>query len=133
MKSFLKQASASFITLVVPAIAAAANTDVVDPSGKLVGQAGSQLDVSSGIRVASVIANIANFMGSLILAISVIVILYAGFKFLTAGDEEEAVTGARKMITWGIVGIIVALVAYSIPFLVQSITGATGGAFGPGN
>ncbi|MEK7148848.1 MAG: hypothetical protein AAB796_00400 [Patescibacteria group bacterium] len=123
MKSFLKQASASFITLVVPAIAAAQSgqTQVGVPGGG----SNPKLNVGTATQVGQLIANIANFMGSLILAISVIVILYAGFRFLTAGEEEEAITGARKMITWGIVGIIVALVAYSIPTLVTSITGAT--------
>ena len=120
MKSFLKQASASFITLVVPAIAAAQTGGVTIPGGGT----GPKVDIGSAPKVGLLIANIANFMGSLILAISVIVILYAGFRFLTAGEEEEAITGARKMITWGIVGIIVALVAYSIPILVTSITGS---------
>ena len=123
MKSFIKKVSASLITLVVPAIAAAqtGQTQVGIPGGGN----NPKIPVGNASQVGLLIANIANFMGSLILAISVIVILYAGFRFLTAGEEEEAITGARKMITWGIVGIIVALVAYSIPFLVTSITGST--------
>lgn len=112
MKNFLKKIFASAVAL-TPAISLA---QITVPQG-----AGVQ--VKTATDVGNVIGKVANFMGSLILAISVIIILYAGFKFLTAGDNDEAVTGARKMITWGIVGIIVALVAYSVPFLVQNITG----------
>ena len=84
----------------------------------------NSLPLENTDAVSTILERVANFMGSLIIAISVIVLMYAGFRFLTAGEDEEGVTEARKTIAWAVVGIIVALVAYSIPFLVGSITGA---------
>ena len=70
-----------------------------------------------------VVTNIAQFASSLVLALSVIVIIYAAFKYMTAGGNEETVLETHKMITWAVVGIIVALVAFSIPKLLQSVLG----------
>ena len=73
--------------------------------------------------VSRVVQNIAQFFSSLVLALSVIVIIYAAFKYMTAGGNEETVLETHKMITWAVVGIIVALVAFSIPKLLQSVLG----------
>lgn len=81
----------------------------------------AEVPFSSAGDVTRVIQKVADFMASLILALSVIVILYAGFKYLTAGGSEDEISEAHKMITWAIVGIIVALVAFSIPDLIKAI------------
>lgn len=61
------------------------------------------------------------YFATLIMIIAVAMILYAAFKFITAGDDEEAVGSARKILTWGVVGLIVAFLAYSFPTIVRTL------------
>lgn len=72
-------------------------------------------------QVGVIIQAISTFLASIIGAISVVMILYAGFKFVTAGDNEDEVGKARKIITYGIVGLLVTAVAYYVPGIVESI------------
>lgn len=89
----------------------------------------SPLTPSGGVPVANVgalsglLQTLARFFGTLIMAIAVFMILYAAFKFITAGDNEDSVGQARTMLTYGVIGIVVALIAFSIPSLVASIFG----------
>lgn len=62
-----------------------------------------------------------NYFATLIMIIAVAMILYAGFLFITAGDNEDSVSTGRQMITWGIVGLIVAFLAYSVPAIVRTL------------
>lgn len=78
---------------------------------------------SSTADVSRVIENIARFMSTLLIAVSVIVIIVAGFIYLTAGDDEKKVTTATQTLTYAIVGIVVGLVAFSIPPLIKAILG----------
>lgn len=71
--------------------------------------------------IQSVARKIANIFGTLILAISVIMILYAAFNFLTAAGDEAKVTTARTTLIYALVGIAVALLAYVLPGLVQTL------------
>lgn len=59
------------------------------------------------------------YFATFVIAISVIMLLWAGFKFITAGDNEEEVGKARKMITYGIVGLVVAFLAFSLPVIIR--------------
>lgn len=58
--------------------------------------------------------------------IAVIIILYGGFKWMTAGGNEEQVGEAKKMIIAGIVGLAVIFAAYAIAsFVIQQLANAT--------
>lgn len=81
----------------------------------------SAVELKTATDVNRVVENTAQFASSLVLALSVIVIIYAAFKYMTAGGNEETVLETHKMITWAVVGIIVALVAFSIPKLLTAI------------
>jgi len=58
--------------------------------------------------------------------IAVIIVLYGGFKWMTAQGNEEQVSEAKKMIIAGIVGLAVIFAAYAIAsFVVQQLANAT--------
>ncbi|MDD5110602.1 MAG: pilin [Patescibacteria group bacterium] len=60
--------------------------------------------------------------------IAVLIVLYGGFKWMTAGGNEEQVGEAKKMIIAGVVGLAVIFMAYAIAsFVVQQLSSATGG------
>ena len=55
-----------------------------------------------------------------IMALAVIMLLYAAFLYLTAAGSEERVARAKTTITYAVIGIAVALLAGGIPRIVQS-------------
>ncbi len=64
---------------------------------------------------------IRNWLYVFILVIVVILFLYAAFLFITAAGNEEKITTARKCITWGVVGIIVMIMAGGIVMIVRTL------------
>jgi len=56
-----------------------------------------------------------------LMAIAVIMVLYAAYLYVIAGDDTERTTKARKTITYAAIAIIVALVAKGFPSLVGSL------------
>jgi hypothetical protein len=52
--------------------------------------------------------------------IAVICFVVAGILFLTAGGQPEKVQAARSAFIWGIAGVVVGIVAYSIIAIVSS-------------
>lgn len=73
------------------------------------------------------IARIIRTAMSLLGIIAVLIILYGGFKWMTSGGSDEAVGDAKKIITAGIIGLIIILTAYAIAsFVINSLVTATG-------
>ncbi|MEA3248931.1 MAG: pilin [Patescibacteria group bacterium] len=65
------------------------------------------------------------FMG-LLGIVAVLLILYGGFKWMTAGGNEEQVGEAKKIIISGVIGLIIILSAYAIAnFVVGAIIQGT--------
>lgn len=60
--------------------------------------------------VALVIRVFMGFLGT----IAVVIILFGGFKWMTAGGNEEKVGEAKKLLASGMVGLIIILMAYAI-------------------
>ncbi len=61
-------------------------------------------------------------------AISVIMIIVGGLRYVISGGNSTAVTAAKNTILYAIVGVIVALLAYAIiNFVLTSFSGGTGG------
>ena len=63
--------------------------------------------------VVSIIKIALGFLGTLFL----VLIIYAGFLWMTAGGEEEKAGKAKKLIFNGVIGLAIILAAYSITWL----------------
>ena len=71
---------------------------------------------------ASVIRVILGFLG----IVAVIIILLGGFKWMTAGGNEDKVGEAKKLITAGIIGLVIIVAAFAIAtFVLNSLMQAT--------
>jgi len=56
-------------------------------------------------------------------AFAVIMFIYAGFIFLSASGDPSKVAEARRAVLWGVIGVAVGLLAFSIPFVVKVLIG----------
>lgn len=70
------------------------------------------------IRVA--VSNIINFIWPIVVGIVVIMFLAAGIIFLTAQGEPNKISQARQAVIWGVAGVIVIVLAFSIQWIVQA-------------
>lgn len=100
------------------------------------------IDVSQGIPtnvppplscVFTVLQNIINAALVLAAVVAVILIMYAGYQFVTSNGDKEKVDGARKRITYAIIGLIVIIFAFAIINLISQVTGVPTEQFGVGN
>ncbi len=74
--------------------------------------------------IAQIIRVALGFLG----IIAVVIILMGGFKWMTAGGNDDKVKDAKKLIISGIIGLVIVLSAYAIAqFVITQITSATAG------
>ncbi|MDP2656726.1 MAG: pilin [bacterium] len=72
--------------------------------------------------------NIVNFVLSFLGIIAVGIILFAGFKWMTAGGKDEQVTEAQTMLLQGVIGLVIVIAAWGlatwvITRLAEAVTG----------
>ena len=68
-----------------------------------------------------VLKAIADFLFTISIPISVIVIIVGAFQLLTAGGNEEKIRKGKRTITWAVIGFAVILVSGSIALLIQNL------------
>jgi hypothetical protein len=69
------------------------------------------LDVN---RLVNILNNIKVWFAEAIFILGIVTILYAAFLYMTAGGDDTRIDKAKKALVWGIVGIIIAMLAYGI-------------------
>lgn len=85
-------------------------------------QCGSADDnVTSLFGDGGIFNTIANVLIFLIGAVSVIVLIYGGFQYVTSTGDSKRVENAKNTILYAIIGIVVALLAFAI---VQFVVGS---------
>ena len=56
--------------------------------------------------------------------ISVIMLIYGGFRYVVSGGQKESVTAAKNTILYAIVGLLIAIFAYAIvKFVIGAVVG----------
>jgi len=71
--------------------------------------------------VTKIICPVANIFFTVILTMSILSILYAAYLYLTAAGDTTKVKQAGQTITYAAVGIAVAILANSVPVVINSI------------
>ena len=80
-------------------------------------------EVDIRITIARIIKALMTVLGT----VAVILIVYAGFLWMTAGGNEEQITKAKKLILNATIGLIIILSAYAIAaFVIDNIYKASG-------
>ncbi len=74
-----------------------------------------------------IVGNLINTGMGFVGIIVVIIVIWAGFKWMTSGGKDEKVTDAKKTLINLVVGLVIMLSAYSIiNFVIKALTNATG-------
>ena len=78
---------------------------------------------TSGLQVLSLIENLINwlFVGFMLLA--VVILILAGWQFITGGGDPQNVAKARSKLLWAVIAIAIAVTAQGIPIVARSILG----------
>jgi len=84
--------------------------------GEKAGVSGSGTDDES---VVTSIASVIEFVLGLLGVIFVILIIYSGFMWMTAGGNETQVENAKKIIIRATIGVIIILASYAITWFVM--------------
>ncbi len=79
--------------------------------GQAYGQSGTPTDeYDIRLMAARIIRIVLELLGIIFLAL----IIYAGFKWMTASGAEEKVTAAKKLLTNSVIGLIIIFAAFAI-------------------
>ena len=76
------------------------------------------------MTIVDIIKVVLGFLGILV----TIIILFAGFKWMTAGGNEENIASAKKILTAGIIGLVIILSSYALAtFIISYLSAAATG------
>lgn len=118
-----------FTPLLVPVTAGAAIQDSLcsgsqAASGDTTGGSSCQSDIGSGEGegVKRVAANVVNLISIIVGIISVIFIIYGGFRYITSGGDSGKVGNAKNTLIYAVIGLIVVALAQIIVNVVLTTT-----------
>jgi type IV secretory pathway VirB2 component (pilin) len=122
----------SLLALVAtPAIVSAQQEFETDPATIIETQFGleeyeGEVALGQDISIQETIARIINILLGFLGIIAVIIILAGGFKWMTAGGNEDKIGEARKMIVQGLIGLVVIFASWAIAsFVINLLMTAT--------
>lgn len=81
-------------------------------------------DVSGGTStINTLITQIVNIFSIIVGIISVIMIIYGGFRYVTSGGDSNNVSNAKNTIIYAIIGlVVVALAQFIVQFVLDKVT-----------
>ncbi len=131
---YLAVASLIFLPVLVPAGVHAANPDL---EGSLCGSANDLQISASGrgncntigggatTKVNNAIALVVNIFSGLVAVVSVIMIIYGGFRYITSGGDSGKISNAKNTIIYALIGlVVVALAQFIVQFVLTKVTGS---------
>lgn len=68
-------------------------------------------------------ANVISVVVTLGFVVMMVLLIMAGFKYLTSGGEPKAIQSAHHTLSWAILGILLMIVAWILLQLIQAFTG----------
>jgi len=84
------------------------------------GKVGVEAGVSDNADIPSVIGAGINAALALVGLIFMILMIYAGYLWMTARGEEEQIKKSQKIIIASVIGLVIVVSAYAITFMVTS-------------
>ena len=110
--------------LLLPAAALAQLSDAKTDLETVGGAIGTDATSNS---LPELIGNIIAVLLSVLGIIFVVLVVYAGFLYLTAAGEDDKVKTAKKLLSQSIIGLIIIVAAYAIAnFVIEALTEVAG-------
>ncbi len=82
------------------------------------------LDCPAGLpQIEQLFTRIISIMAGLGFVVLLVMLVWAGFKYLTSGGEQKAIAQAHQVVTWALLGIVFMAVAWLILQLIHTFTG----------
>ena len=79
---------------------------------------GTAADCTSGDttenQLAKTVNNLINLFSIIVGAVSVVMIIYGGFKYITSGGSDDATKSAKNTILYSLVGLVIVLLSQTI-------------------
>lgn len=67
------------------------------------------------------IQTISNYAVGIAAVIAVLIVIYGGITYLTSGGSDDGTSKAKKIISSGIIGLVICALAYALVLLVANI------------
>lgn len=103
------------VVMLVPAVALAADTNI---AGELCAGANidspnssSNCETGSGGSVQTLASDVINIFSWVVGIVSVIMIIYGGFRYITSAGNDSSVTSAKNTILYAIIGLVVVAIS----------------------
>lgn len=74
-------------------------------------------------EIDKVFSNVISVIVGLGFIISLVMLTWAGIKYLTSGGEPKAISAAHQTVTWALLGILFLAIAWIILQLIEAVTG----------
>ncbi len=116
MKTLVKYASIA--AAFAPVLAFAQNQPPGDISG------GTQGRITSLTGIWSIVQSAVNWLVAVFFLYATIQFLLAGWEYLSSKGDEAKVTEVRNRLLYGVIGVAVGLLAFSVPAIVRTFVGA---------
>jgi hypothetical protein len=118
-----------FMTYVVPAAAAdeclSIGTDtnpLVNGTKCTIGSTRAGQDANTLFGADGIFNKVVNILLFLVGAVSVIMLIVGGFRYVISAGDQNAVTGAKNTILYAIIGLIISFIAFgAVNFLTSSL------------
>lgn len=79
---------------------------------------------TSGASLPKVVGNLINVLLSVLGIIFVVLVVYAGYLYLTASGDDKKVEKAKKLLGQAVIGMVIIIAAYSIStFVIDNLAG----------
>ncbi len=93
------------------------------PLASLAFTPGNVPNANPSLNIGTLIDLLFSIIWPVVVAFAIIMFILAALQFFTAQGDPDKVAGARNFVLWGVVGMVVALLAFSIPFIVRNTIG----------
>lgn len=87
-------------------------------------QAPTATQVESLTSLMELVETIVNWITIFVLAIAVLMLIIAGFMWMTAGGSQDKVDTARRMLIYSLIGIAIVVAAQGLVMLIKNVLGA---------
>lgn len=129
MRSFLKPAVVALspvLSVGMPLVATAATPDPafsLGTSGSIVDSIGGSAGLSGANDLPTIIGSAISVVLGILGIVFLVLVVYAGFLYLTSSGEEKSVGKAKKMLTQAVIGLVIIVSAYAIAgFVTTALT-----------